>query len=124
IISGAPVQPGRVDEPEISATSSESQEATEAPKTVLVWRPARFERRRPHHRAKADGGRSAKGKSGQGGDMRQRRARHTSGDGHAARHLKSNERQGKREDRAPAIDPDSAFAKLAALKEQLQNRGS
>lgn len=88
----------------------------EAPKPVLIWRPARFERRRPGERqGRAD--RHAKGKFRQGHrneDGAERKARAKGREG------QPNTTRPRRDDRPPKVDPDSPFAKLAALRDQLR----
>ncbi len=130
-----PAQPVTIDEPEQvskaeepaqprpseapSLAESKTDEAEEAPKPVLIWRPARSERRRPpRHREKPEGGRQAKGKFRKDGDGQQRQVKGR--EGHAGRPPKRGDRPKRRDDRAPKIDPDSPFAKLAALRDQLR----
>ncbi|WEX09875.1 helicase-related protein [Chelativorans sp. AA-79] len=127
-----PVQPVHVDEPsaaaepagvEASAAPAETPaEAEEEPKPVLVWRQARFERRRPQKRQ--EGARQDKGKQRQphrsaAEDGRERKPGAKGRDGQQ-RHPRRDDRPQKREDRAPKVDPDSPFAKLAALRDQLR----
>ncbi|MCT8988842.1 helicase-related protein [Chelativorans sp. SCAU2101] len=119
-----PAQPADADTPQtaeaVEAEASGGEAAQppaveEAPKPVLIWRPARFERRRPGERqGRAD--RHAKGKFRQG---------HRNEDG-AERKARAKGREGqpntrpRRDDRPPEVDPDSPFAKLAALRDQLR----
>ncbi|WP_274423147.1 helicase-related protein [Chelativorans sp. YIM 93263] len=121
-----PAQPLDVDEPQTATTTDQvsqpktngaaEAEGEEEPKPVLIWRQARFERRRPpHRRVKQDGARKAEAKPG---------AHHSAGDGRqkGPRPKKKERRPGgppPREQRRQEIDPDSPFAKLAALKDQL-----
>ena len=124
LVTGSdPAQPGDVDaartaeaaEAEAEGDAAQPPAAEEAPKPVLVWRPARFERRRPGDRqGKPD--RQAKGKFRQGRrseDGAERKARAKGRDG------QPNVRP-RRDDRPPKVDPDSPFAKLAALRDQLR----
>ncbi|WP_173933512.1 helicase-related protein [Chelativorans sp. Marseille-P2723] len=98
------------------AQDGEATVVAEPSKTVFLWRPARFERRRPPRDAdKAKSGRP-KGKP-----REQRAAASRKG----ATHVRDgrNVQQGKqprRDDRRVKVDPDSPFAALAALRDQLR----
>jgi len=119
-----PAQPVNIDEPAVpqAEPAAGEPEAEEAPKPVLVWRQARFERRRPQRQERQDGARPAKGKpfrqAGDGG--RERKAGPKSRDGQQKRSRRDDRPPQKREERALKIDPDSPFAKLAALRDQLR----
>lgn len=98
---------------ETASTKDDAEE--EAPKPLLLWRQARFGgRQRQNHRNKrADGGnagRSRGSKKSSAGSGKHK----SGGQKHAAKDKPRRERKPER------IDPDSPFAKLAALKEQLK----
>ena len=132
-------------EPAVTEAPAEEEEA----KLVLLWRPARFEGRARHgqqrhgqrqgqgqpdqqrRNANNRGGAQAKGPRREGGGRsegeRQERGNFKGKPG--GRHDKPgndqrrNDRPGgnkPREDRPVKIDPDSPFAKLAALRDQLK----
>ncbi len=91
--------------------------ADEAPKTVMLWRPARSERRPAGNRGPRKPGSSAKGKST---ETRPQKAK-----GNRRGQANSTAGTGNKVRRKPAkperpVDPDSPFAKLAALKESLK----
>ncbi|UUP17325.1 helicase-related protein [Nitratireductor thuwali] len=139
-----PAQPLEVDEPEATAKPGPEQsasaasaapasasgegEAEEAPRPVLIWRPARFERRKPvQKREQREGDKPARAK----GRNPSRRADQGAGhgrDGQRKGGPKGKPSQGPKHPQArppqpsrPAkVDPDSPFAKLAALREQLK----
>ncbi|HTV67523.1 MAG TPA: helicase-related protein [Rhizobiaceae bacterium] len=161
--------------PAAEAPVAEPVETEEAPKPILLWRPARFDRgpRRDHHRgrrdarpaqggeqtadgpARRDGGRQRFEKRARGKPAAQVDGAPTEGapnqaqprqprrewnknrgdrpnrDGKPGFEAKGKrfdkkggqggDRGGKpREERAPRFDPDSPFAKLAALRDQLK----
>ena len=124
-----PAQPMDVVQPEIVADSSEpaaGEEATpsaeaapaeEAPKPILLWRQGRFERRQPpRQREKKAGEDKPRGKG---------RPRPAEGGRNNDRPKKPEGRKGEqrrpaREERPAKVDPNSPFAMLAALKEQLR----
>lgn len=111
----------------------------EEPKPVLIWRPGRADGRRGSERqpgrgrrAEGDANRKPGGRKGQGGKDRPQAAKgppraggrpDQRGDNRPDKRpdKRQDNRQDKRHDRRPErIDPDSPFAKLAALKEQLK----
>jgi ATP-dependent RNA helicase SUPV3L1/SUV3 len=143
-------------------------EASEAPKPILIWRPARFEHR-PRHRHDARGRQPGGGRSGEAaeqverGHRRHRERREEAGrpqpaagehgapsgrerfekkfgkprregerrdgrergeerkrPGNGGERPKSWSTEKPREERAPRFDPNSPFAKLAALRDQLK----
>lgn len=133
-------------EPDASATGSgpASAEQAEEPKPVLLWRPGRSEARgrpprrearpsgekaRPRQRREQEGERQgddgkarrhARGKPRprrENGDGQERRAR----DDHPPRRDRDadSRKPARREDNRP-VDPDSPFAALAALRDQLK----
>lgn len=90
---------------------SSAAQADEAPKPVMVWRQARVERhQRPRGRDRQEGPRRARGKGRppQAGEGRRK-----------DKGKDAAPRKGPRPERPTRVDPDSPFAKLAALKEQL-----
>jgi ATP-dependent RNA helicase SUPV3L1/SUV3 len=125
------------------AVPAETSAETEEPKPILLWRPARFERgpRHQHHRghgkphhqggANADGDRrddraggnrrfDRKGKPGRfdgKDDNQDRNGRKARYDGPRKDKPASHK---PREERPARFDPDSPFAKLAALRDQLK----
>lgn len=139
------------------SSSAPAQEAPEAPKPIVLWRPGRFEQR-PRDRGPRHGARN-QGRQGQAQPSSQTPAEgaaHTSGNQRFEKRFKGKagpgsefkrsefkgkrpdgdsrpDRGGKppfkgksdfqakpREERPARIDPDSPFAKLAALRDQLR----
>ena len=105
-----------------SAVPAPEQDApadAEPPAPVLVWRPGRSESR--HHRPQQRRGGQKKGEVRPGGKQRfDRKAddrKGKPGQGHDGPRQKP---QRPREERQARVDPDSPFAKLAALREQLK----
>ncbi|MCO5058006.1 MAG: helicase [Rhizobiaceae bacterium] len=105
-----------------SAVPAPEQDApadAEPPAPVLVWRPGRSESR--HHRPQQRRGGQKKGEARPGGKQRfDRKAddrKGKPGQGHDGPRQKP---QRPREERQARVDPDSPFAKLAALREQLK----
>ena len=96
-----------------------STEPEEEPKPVLLWRQARFGGRPQHKRNRRqenDGPRNSKGRTGHSKKSR-------AADGKGKHHDDKNANRGnkpRREKKPDTIDPNSPFAKLAALKEQLK----
>jgi len=129
-----PAQPVNVDEPEAEAGAGKAEpppaaEAVatpveeDAPKPVLVWRLARFERRRqPPRQERQDGARQAKGKSrpSRHGEERKAGAKGQEGRERQQSRPPRRDERPRREDRQPKVDPNSPFAKLAALRDQLR----
>jgi ATP-dependent RNA helicase SUPV3L1/SUV3 len=126
-------------EPALPEANAEAE--AEAPKPVLLWRPARFERpRHQHHRGHGKGhqggGAEAGGEERNGGHRRfARKGKPGRFDGEGNNRQDRNgprkgghdgPRKGKpafqkpREERPVRFDPDSPFAKLAALRDQLK----
>jgi ATP-dependent RNA helicase SUPV3L1/SUV3 len=123
-----PVQPLDTVSPQAVATESSSAptvaesigaEASpeEAPRPILLWRQGRLERRQPpRQRDKKEGADKNRGKG---------RPRQTQGDRNNDRSKKldarkNDQRRPAREERPAKIDPNSPFAMLAALKDQLR----
>ena len=105
-----------------SAVPAPEQDApadAEPPAPVLVWRPGRSESR--HHHPQQRRGGQKKGEVRPGGKQRfDRKAddrKGKPGQGHDGPRQKP---QRPREERQARVDPDSPFAKLAALREQLK----
>ncbi len=145
--SDAPVAEA-VDAVAAAPAEAADAEAAEEPKPILLWRQGRFEQR-PRHRQdnrqrggqrdqrngqaaapKGDGERAARGGEGR---ERPRFDRKPGGKPHGDRERHGGERPEKggfkgkpafqqkpREERPVRIDPDSPFAKLAALRDQLK----
>lgn len=127
---------------ETAAGESEPAPDEEAPKPVLLWRPARFEGRgrrpdrnrksggdsKPHEKGNGAEHGAPKHGRGKNGDRQDRRHHDGQGDGDGRRNRhgggkKRPDRDGKpARERNVAIDPDSPFAKLAALKDQLTKK--
>ncbi|GGA56882.1 DEAD/DEAH box helicase [Nitratireductor aestuarii] len=123
-----PAQPLDTVQPEATESAEvveavEAAEATpaaeEAPKPVLVWRQGRFERRQPPQRDRKAAGAGEEKPRGKG------RPRPAQGDRNQDRPKKQDarkpeQRRPQREERPVKIDPNSPFAALAALKDQLR----
>ncbi|WP_281977257.1 helicase-related protein [Pseudorhizobium flavum] len=143
-VTEAPVE-GAVAEPEAAAAEANEGEAAaaaepEAPKPVLLWRPAgRNENQRP---GRPQQGERRHGRDEQRGEGRGQGEREAKGPGRSNRRPDGKPGRGNRPERGerpdrgkgpqPArfeakpprkekpVDPDSPFAKLAALKEQMK----
>jgi ATP-dependent RNA helicase SUPV3L1/SUV3 len=126
-------------EPVAAEASAEAEEQ----KPILLWRPARFDRgqRHQHHRVQGKG-RSQGGNATAGGNPRderngnnrrfERKGKPGSFDGGSQERNGNGKRphngpgkgkpafQKPREERPARFDPDSPFAKLAALRDQLK----
>ena len=116
---------------------AEDEAVVEEPKPILLWRPVRHDGRQRHGRGRGapnhgpnqgkgeqrrEGG-ERQGRGGDGGDRERERGKKFKGKGDGRRdERRSNDRPGgkPREERPARIDPDSPFAKLAALREQLK----
>ncbi|MBI1622265.1 helicase-related protein [Aquamicrobium zhengzhouense] len=129
---------------EAAAPEAAPAEPAEEAKPVLLWRPARFEgRQRPNQNRnqqgrgqrrdgdKQDGERGERqgrgrfqGKQGERGEGRRREGgRNERREGGKPQSADNQTRQQKpREQRPAKLDPDSPFAKLAALREQLNKK--
>ncbi|MBX9465681.1 MAG: helicase [Aquamicrobium sp.] len=119
-----------------AAASAEDEAVVEEPKPILLWRPVRHDGRQRHGRGRGapnHGPNQGKGeqrreggeRQGRGGDGRDRGKKFKGkGEGRPDRReeRRGGERPGgkPREERPAKIDPDSPFAKLAALREQLK----
>ncbi|TKT75451.1 helicase-related protein [Aquamicrobium sp. LC103] len=111
----------------------EAAEAEEEPKPILIWKPARSDGRPRHQRRGGHGGQrkegAGAGEKARGG--RERFERKFGGgtgkreDGRGGRGEDRNKgkppfREKPRQEKPARIDPDSPFAKLAALRDQLK----
>ena len=119
-----------------ATASAEDEAVVEEPKPILLWRPVRHDGRQRHGRGRGapnHGPNQGKGeqrreggeRQGRGGDGRDRSKKFKGkGEGRPDRReeRRGGERPGgkPREERPAKIDPDSPFAKLAALREQLK----
>jgi ATP-dependent RNA helicase SUPV3L1/SUV3 len=103
----------------------------EAPRTILLWRPGRFDggrgrqgqKGRPPRRARSEEQRDTQGEAGDRGPRRFKGKQAKPGNGGRKGKDQPRHREDIRPPREPRkkeIDPDSPFAKLAALKEQLK----
>lgn len=102
--------------PAAQAESKENRSEEEPPKPILIWRPGRFERRRTRDRK--DGfKRGGKNKFSHG------RPHENGKEGKSVpqgREKQKGRPHPRRNDRPAKVDPDSPFAKLAALRDQLR----
>jgi ATP-dependent RNA helicase SUPV3L1/SUV3 len=128
-----------------AATEAPAEAAPAEPKITLVWRLVRHDEKRPERNARPMRRSAPQGEAGQVGEGKPRfnrdanRGQHPRGEkrgkpefarkreeGEARPEGKRNDNrkpqhQGKpREERAPKFDPDSPFAKLAALRDQMK----
>jgi ATP-dependent RNA helicase SUPV3L1/SUV3 len=144
-VGAAPTATEQASQP--SAAESQAEE----PKPILLWRPARFDRRTHHRQDNRQRGRPAEARSQQNGGRPERDGDQREQDGKSrfdrskfkksAKPSAGNGRHEHRDDRRPAkggghgkpafqpkpreerpvrVDPDSPFAKLAALRDQLK----
>ncbi len=90
----------------------------EEPKPVLIWRQARFDGRKRHGAGKGNPRQQARGR--QERDGAQKRGKPHRKDGEKQGFKRKGASHRPREERPARIDPDSPFAKLAALKDQLK----
>ncbi len=90
----------------------------EEPKPVLIWRQARFDGRKRHGAGKGNPRQQARGR--QERDGAQKRGKPHRKDGEKPGFKRKGAPHRPREERPARIDPDSPFAKLAALKDQLK----
>ncbi|WPZ15779.1 helicase-related protein [Nitratireductor rhodophyticola] len=90
----------------------------EEPKPVLIWRQARFDGRKRHGAGKGSPRQQARGR--QERDGAQKRGKPHRKDGEKPGFKRKGAPHRPREERPARIDPDSPFAKLAALKDQLK----
>jgi ATP-dependent RNA helicase SUPV3L1/SUV3 len=128
---------------EAAPTEPAPEAAPAEPKVTLVWRLVRHDEKRPERGARPVRRGAPQGEAGQAGEGKPRfnrdanRGQHSRGDkrgkpefarkredGEAPRKHNDNRKpqhQGKpREERPAKFDPDSPFAKLAALRDQLK----
>ncbi|RMF15205.1 MAG: disulfide oxidoreductase [Alphaproteobacteria bacterium] len=110
---------GQKQESDSAATETgESREEAPAPRIWFCWQGGKPARRSPSRRRASPGGRPEKGKARRKGKLVPERTPRKAGSG--ARRPESTGGPG-RASRPP--DPDSPFAKLAALKEALERKG-
>lgn len=111
------------EQPAAEATAQSDAKATEPgeeeePQPVLIWRPGRQDHR-PRHKGNRDRARGGQSAKGDGGEHKAR----GKGRGKGKPGGKGGPDQGsggrRREERPAKADPDSPFAKLAALRDQL-----
>ena len=111
-------------------------EAAEAPKPIILWRPQRFDHRARHGAAQRHDGQNRNKHHGQPRraaegepDGSERKNQHFKGKPprdrypgkrHDGSKGQAPHQQKPREERPVRVDPDSPFAKLAALREQLR----
>ncbi|SEB52424.1 ATP-dependent RNA helicase SUPV3L1/SUV3 [Nitratireductor aquibiodomus] len=98
--------------------AGEEEEEEEEPKPVLIWRQARFDGRKRHGAGKGNPRQQARGR--QERDGAQKRGKPHRKDGEKPGFKRKGAPHRPREERPARIDPDSPFAKLAALKDQLK----
>lgn len=104
------------------------EEPTEEPKPVLLWRPAsRADHARGGHQQRDRSGRPAHGEGrrggapGKGGGFKGKGGKHDGNEhGERKKHAGKPQHSQRPPRKEKPIDPDSPFAKLAALKEQLK----
>jgi ATP-dependent RNA helicase SUPV3L1/SUV3 len=120
--------PAEAQSPTEPAVPAETDEAAEEPQPILVWRPGRSDHRARHQQGRRRHGRptgdGAAGEAAQarreGKPRRERRKGKPGGKGERGQGPKPAQAGGRREERAQQVDPDSPFAKLAALRDQLK----
>ncbi|WP_421872175.1 helicase-related protein [Nitratireductor rhodophyticola] len=111
--------PETVAEAPASETPAEkAADEEEEPKPVLIWRQARFDGRKRHGAGKGTPRQQARGR--QERDGAQKRGKPHRKDGEKPGFKRKGAPHRPREERPARIDPDSPFAKLAALKDQLK----
>jgi ATP-dependent RNA helicase SUPV3L1/SUV3 len=118
-----------VTEVAIDVNSSEEEQTPSAPAMIEVWRPARAHQRHkkpsPHQRAHAEHAPSHEQKTSDTRDHKHKSAHHHHS--HKNTH-KNNKNSGRAPQTSPPKirerkpDPSSPFAKLLALKEELENK--
>ncbi len=123
---------GEATEAEVSAPAAEEgSDAADEAKPVILWRPARFERSRHRQDGRSRQGEGERAKRGK--ERFQRKAKgQPGGEPDRARFNGKDERRGRNADngrpeggakgrggKPREVDPDSPFAKLAALRDQL-----
>lgn len=122
----AEIEPDATPETAAEAPASETpaekpageEEEEEEPKPVLIWRQARFDGRKRHGAGKGNPRQQARGR--QERDGAQKRGKPHRKDGEKPGFKRKGAPHRPREERPARIDPDSPFAKLAALKDQLK----
>ncbi|MHA7885324.1 helicase-related protein [Nitratireductor rhodophyticola] len=107
-----------VDESAAETPAEKPAGEEEEPKPVLIWRQARFDGRKRHGAGKGTPRQQARGR--QERDGAQKRGKPHRKDGEKPGFKRKGASHRPREERPARIDPDSPFAKLAALKDQLK----
>lgn len=107
-----------VDESAAETPAEKPAGEEEEPKPVLIWRQARFDGRKRHGAGKGSPRQQARGR--QERDGAQKRGKPHRKDGEKPGFKRKGAPHRPREERPARIDPDSPFAKLAALKDQLK----
>ncbi|WP_336070165.1 helicase-related protein [Nitratireductor rhodophyticola] len=107
-----------VDESAAETPAEKPAGEEEEPKPVLIWRQARFDGRKRHGAGKGNPRQQARGR--QERDGAQKRGKPHRKDGEKQGFKRKGASHRPREERPARIDPDSPFAKLAALKDQLK----
>ncbi|WP_292897742.1 helicase-related protein [Nitratireductor sp.] len=102
--------------PDAGASGASGEE--EEPKPVIIWRQARFDGRKRHGAGKGNPRQQGRGR--QERDGAQKRGKPPRKDGDKPGFKRKGAPHRPREERPARIDPDSPFAKLAALKDQLK----
>ncbi len=107
-----------VDESAAETPAEKPAGEEEEPKPVLIWRQARFDGRKRHGAGKGNPRQQARGRQERDGP--QKRGKPHRKDGEKPGFKRKGAPHRPREERPARIDPDSPFAKLAALKDQLK----
>ncbi len=120
--SAAPDEPsGNAADKGVAAEAAEAPDSEdageEAPKPVILWRQARFGNRSRHQGRKPGDGSGRR--NDRGAQAKKFSGKPGKGKGHGTKGFKTGGKP-PRERKPERIDPDSPFAKLAALKEQLK----
>ncbi|MBO6539736.1 MAG: helicase [Rhizobiaceae bacterium] len=102
-------------ETEAGADTTSVEEAEE-PAPIIIWRPGRAAGDRPHHKGNRQG--QHQGKNGR--DAKQHGKGRRKGKPEGARGPRPEQGGRKREERPREADPNSPFAKLAALRDQMK----
>ncbi|MEC9243895.1 MAG: helicase-related protein [Pseudomonadota bacterium] len=114
----AEIKPDATPETVAETPAEKAADEEEEPKPVLIWRQARFDGRKRHGAGKGTPRQQARGR--QERDGAQKRGKPHRKDGEKPGFKRKGAPHRPREERPARIDPDSPFAKLAALKDQLK----
>ena len=104
--------------PASEASAENASVEEEEPKPVLIWRQARFDGRKRHGAGKGSPRQQGRGRQEREGAQKRGKPPRKDGDKQSFKRKGAAHRP--REERPARIDPDSPFAKLAALKDQLK----